>query len=460
MKRLFGTDGVRGRANTWPMTGEIALKLGMAVAHHFRHEKGTGRILIGKDTRLSGYMFETALCSGITAMGMDVLLVGPMPTPGIAFLTREMRADAGVVISASHNPFEDNGIKIFDRTGLKLPDAVEMEIEDLILSGRIETLVADSADIGKAFRIDDASGRYITHLKNTFPAPLTLDDFKVVLDCANGAAYRIAPLILSELGAEVIALGVQPDGKNINDGVGSLHPAEVAAKVVESGAQIGIALDGDADRVVFCDEKGEEVDGDAVIAIFARDLKRRGLLKGGCIAATTMSNMGLNRALEAEGIAVHSCDVGDRYVLEALLANGLNFGGERSGHLIFLDNATTGDGMLAALQMLAVLAQAGQPLSALKDIVTPIPQRLTGIRVAEKTPLEQVAGLQRAIEEGRRLLGRYGKIVVRYSGTEPLVRVLVEGEDAAQVGSISDNLGHLLQSKLGIASPALKTVNA
>jgi len=377
MKKLFGTDGVRGVANVHPMTTEMAMQLGRAAAYIF---KSSGprrhRIVIGKDTRLSGYMLESALLAGICSMGVDVLLVGPLPTPGIANITKSMRADAGVVISASHNAFQDNGIKFFSADGFKLPDEIELKIEKLIDSKKIDSLRPTATEVGKAFRIDDAAGRYIVFLKNSFPADLDLSGLKIVLDCANGAAYKVAPAVFEELGAEVIPLGVRPNGSNINAGCGSLHPEVISEAVKQHQAHIGIALDGDADRVIVCDEFGNEVNGDQIMAICATDMLARKTLKKKTLVATVMSNMGLDIALRKAGGKIIKTAVGDRYVVEEMRKGGYNLGGEQSGHLIFLDNNTTGDGVLAALQLLAVMRRREKPLSELAEVMIPLPQVL------------------------------------------------------------------------------------
>ena len=441
MRRLFGTDGVRGVANTDPMTVETALALGQAVAHMFRGKNGRHKIVIGKDTRLSGYMFETALSAGICAMGGDVLLVGPMPTPGIAFLTHSMRADAGVVISASHNPYPDNGIKFFGRDGFKLPDDVEDRIESLMYGEHLKENRPPSPEIGKAQRIDDATGRYIVYLKSTFPANLSLERLRIVVDCANGAAYRIAPLVFSELGAEVIPIGVSPNGVNINDQCGSLYPEVVAAKVREARADIGISLDGDADRVIVVDEKGVVLDGDRLMAICAGEMSRKGRLAKHTVVATVMSNIGLELYLKERKIKLLRAPVGDRYVVEAMRAGNYNFGGEQSGHLIFLDHATTGDGVLAALQLLGVMVDSGKKVSELGRELVVFPQMLHNIRMKHRVPLESMKGFRKAQAEFEKTLGSRGRIVVRYSGTEPLLRIMVEGEKLDEVEAIVKALG-------------------
>lgn len=453
-RTLFGTDGIRGKANEHPMTAEVAMSLGRALAYLVREGKlgqlqrhaatpgpaaqrakaaHRGRIVLGKDTRLSGYMIEQAIAAGITSMGVDVMLVGPLPTPGIAFITHSMRADAGIVVSASHNPFEDNGIKVFGHDGFKLPDEVELHLEELMTTDAIATVRPVGTDIGRATRIDDAKGRYIVFLKSVFPGDLTLDGVKIVVDCAHGAAYKVAPEVFRELGAEVHSLGVSPDGTNINDGVGSLHPEGVQQKVKELGADIGVALDGDADRVIVVDEKGEVVDGDAVLAISALELKRRGLLRRDTLVTTVMSNIGLERAVRAEGISVERTQVGDRYVVERMREGGFNLGGEKSGHLVFLDHATTGDGVVASLALLGVIARAGKPLSELASVFEPIPQELLNVAVPKKVPIEELPEVQRLIEDVERDLGDDGRVLVRYSGTEMKVRVMVEGPDAALI---------------------------
>ena len=440
MGRLFGTDGVRGVANTDPMTVETALAMGQAAAHLFRGKNGRHKIVIGKDTRLSGYMFETALSAGICAMGGDVLLVGPMPTPGIAFLTHSMRADAGVVISASHNPYPDNGIKFFGRDGFKLPDDVEDRIESLMYGELLKEDRPPSPQIGKAQRIDDATGRYIVYLKSTYPAHLSLERMRIVVDCANGAAYRIAPLVFAELGAEVIPIGVSPNGVNINDQCGSLYPEVVSAKVRDARADIGISLDGDADRVIVVDEKGGILDGDRIMAICAGEMARKGSLAKNTVVATAMSNIGLELYLKERKVKLLRAPVGDRYVVEAMRSGKYNFGGEQSGHLIFLDHATTGDGVLAALQLLGIMVGSGKKLSELGRELAVFPQMLHNIRMKHRVPLESMKGFRKAQAEFEKALGSRGRIVVRYSGTEPLLRIMVEGENPDEVEAIVNAL--------------------
>ena len=448
-RKLFGTDGVRGVANNEPMTVETAMALGQAVAYSFRNQAGRHKIVIGKDTRLSGYMFETALSAGICSMGGDVLLVGPLPTPGIAFLTHSMRADAGVVISASHNPYQDNGIKFFGRDGFKLPDQQEEKIEMLMMGDQLKEVRPPSPQIGRAQRIDDATGRYIVYLKNTFPGHLNLEGLKIVIDCAHGAAYRIAPLVFQELGAEVIPLGVSPSGLNINEKCGSLYPELVSAKVRELRADIGISLDGDADRVIVVDHKGKVVDGDRTMAICAEDMVRRKNLKKNTVVATVMSNLGLELFLRERKIRIVRAPVGDRYVVEAMRAGGYNFGGEQSGHLIFLDHATTGDGILAALQILAVMVESGKRLADLGSKMTVIPQMLVNLKLKHRVPLENLPRFRKTVAEFEKKLGSRGRILVRYSGTEPLLRIMVEGEDRNETEHIVNALAEKARAEIG-----------
>ncbi len=440
MRRLFGTDGVRGTANIYPMTSEISMQIGRAIAFQVRDQRQGHRIVIGKDTRISGYMIENALASGICSMGVDVLLVGPLPTPGIAFITHSMRADAGVVISASHNPFQDNGIKIFSRSGFKLPDDKEADIEDLIFSQKMAALRPVADEIGKASRLDDAKGRYIVFLKNTFPAKYTLDDFHIVLDCAHGATYGVAPHVFSELGARVTAIGVHPDGKNINDKCGALHPERVAEKVKELGADIGIALDGDGDRLIVVDEGGRVVDGDHIMAVCAAELMAIKKLKKKTLVTTVMSNMGLEAAMQKIGAHLIRTPVGDRYVVEEMRKQGYSFGGEQSGHLIFLEHSTTGDGILAALQLMAIMKKRNKPLSELAKIMEAFPQTLTNVRTARRLDLTLVPGLQPAIKKMEKRLGNDGRILIRLSGTEPVVRVMLEGRDQDLINEMGQEL--------------------
>lgn len=444
MRRLFGTDGVRGVANIYPMTSEIAMQIGRGIAFLVKDMKHGHRIVIGKDTRLSGYMIENGLAAGICSMGVDILLVGPLPTPGIAFITTSMRADAGVVISASHNPFQDNGIKIFSRDGFKLPDEQEIEIEDLIFSQKMAALRPVADEVGKATRIDDARGRYIVFLKNTFPAQYTLDDFHIVLDCAHGATYGVAPHVFEELGATVTAVGVDPDGKNINKDCGALHPEIMAEKVKALGADIGIALDGDGDRLIVADEKGQIVDGDHTMAICAADLMARKKLKKKTLVTTVMSNIGLEVAMKKMGGKMIRTQVGDRYVVEEMRKKGYNFGGEQSGHLIFLDYNTTGDGILAALQLLSVMIKKRKPLSELTNIMETFPQVLKNVRTDKKLPLHRIPGFNKKISTMEKKLGKDGRILVRPSGTEPVIRVMVEGKEDRLINNMADELCEMI----------------
>jgi len=448
-RKLFGTDGVRGVANVYPITTEIAMQLGRAAAHVFKEGERRHRLVIGKDTRLSGYMIENALVAGICSMGVDVLLVGPLPTPGISFITASMRADAGVVISASHNPYQDNGIKFFSRDGFKLPDELEMRIESLMSNGELDSLRPIADDVGKAFRIDDAVGRYIVFLKNTFPRDLDLQGLKIVLDCAHGAAYKVAPAVLTELGAEVIALGVKPDGKNINAGCGSLHPEIMAAAVREHGADLGMALDGDADRVIFVDEKGDLVDGDHIMAICATRMLAAGTLKKQTLIATVMSNMGLEIAMRKAGGHLVRTDVGDRYVVEAMRQGGYNLGGEQSGHMIFLEHNTTGDGVLSALQLLAILQRSGQPLSEHARVMQALPQVLVNVRVKRRADLADFPAVSRVMAEVEAALGDEGRVLIRYSGTEPLLRIMLEGRNQNQIEAQAASIAGAVQATIG-----------
>ena len=435
-RKYFGTDGIRGRTNVSPMTADTAMKVGQAAGAYFLRGDHRHRVVIGKDTRLSGYMMESAMVAGFTSVGMDVVLLGPMPTPAVAMLTKELRADLGVMISASHNPFADNGIKLFGPDGYKLSDKAEMEIERLMDKG---VDLIDAPKIGRAKRIDDARGRYIHFAKSTFPDHLRLDGLKVVVDCANGAAYQVAPDALWELGAEVIALGTQPNGLNINDGCGSTAPDVLKETVVASGADLGLALDGDADRLIVVDEKGEMVDGDQLMALIALSQQRLGALRGGGIVATVMSNLGLERKLGENGLDMHRTAVGDRYVLEAMRDMGRNVGGEQSGHIILSDHATTGDGLVAGLQILAAIVDQGRPASELLHVFEPVPQLLKNVRFNGGTPLEQES-VRSVIAGAETELGGRGRLVIRKSGTEPLIRVMAEGDDPAMVERLVDRI--------------------
>ena len=434
------------------MTPEVSLGLGKALAYILRQARKDGKrpkVVIGKDTRLSGYLFEQALSAGITSMGADVLLVGPLPTPAIAFITVSMRADAGIVISASHNPYHDNGIKIFDRNGYKLPDEKESNIEHLMFNGEAERIRTSPDLIGRASRIDDAQGRYVVFAKNSFPYELTLEGRKVVLDCANGAAYRVAPIIFQELGAEVITIGVNPDGTNINTDCGSLNPDILRQKVVESGADIGIALDGDADRVILCDENGDLVDGDKVIAICADQMIKDKTLRGGAVVTTLMSNMALENFITDKGLRFIRTQVGDRYVVEEMRRLECNLGGEQSGHIIFLDHTTTGDGTLASLQVLAIMAARDKKLSELARIIDLYPQVLENVRVSEKKELGLIPGLGALIDKNEKRLNGRGRINVRYSGTEPISRIMVEGEDETLINEIAREIADSMRREIG-----------
>ena len=435
-RKFFGTDGIRGRTNQALMTAETALRVGQAAGTHFLRGDHRHRVVIGKDTRLSGYMMESAMVAGFTSVGMDVILLGPLPTPAVAMLTKELRADLGVMISASHNPFEDNGIKLFGPDGYKLSDADERRIEDLL---ETPPMLVDATKIGRAKRIDDARGRYIHFAKSALPDHVRLDGLKIVLDCANGAAYQVAPDALWELGAEVIAIGTKPDGTNINSGCGSTAPLVLQETVVAAGAHIGLALDGDADRLIVVDEAGRLVDGDQLMALIALTQFRHGSLKGDGVVATVMSNLGLERKLAAEGLKLHRTAVGDRYVLEEMRRSGCNVGGEQSGHIILTDHATTGDGLVAGLQILAALVESGKPASDLLHVFDPVPQLLKNVRFSGGKPLE-VPAVKAAIAEAEAELDGRGRLVIRASGTEPLIRVMAEGDDAALVERLVDGI--------------------
>jgi len=432
-QRLFGTDGLRGQGNIYPMTPEIALKLGLAAGQYFRNGSKHHRVVIGKDTRLSGYVFETALTSGLCANGMDVFLVGPMPTPAISFLTRSMRADLGVVISASHNPFMDNGIKFFNHDGFKLPDDVEDEISALVLAENPQWDYPAPENIGRAHRMEDARGRYIVYLKNSFSHQLTLDGMKIVLDCANGAAYGVAPYVFEELGAEVIKVGMKPDGLNINHQCGSLYPSVISNIVIDEGADIGIALDGDADRLIVCDEKGRILDGDQIMALSALQLLEKGNLPKNMLVSTVMSNMALEIFMQEQGGQLLRTAVGDRYVVEAMRREGAMLGGEQSGHLIFMEHSTTGDGLLAALQLLRIMCEKEKPLSELAGLLEPFPQVLKNVHVERKIPFEKAPEVQAAVKKVEDALVGKGRVLLRYSGTEAVCRVMVEGPDIDKV---------------------------
>ncbi len=447
-KRLFGTDGLRGQVNIYPMVPDVALRLGLAAGTFFRNGKKRHRVVIGKDTRLSGYIFETALTSGLCAAGMDVFLVGPLPTPAIAFLARNMRADLGVVISASHNPFVDNGIKFFDNKGFKLADEAEDAITDMVLDTAHPWDYPAPERVGRAYRIDDAPGRYIVYLKNSFPSHLTLDGMRIVLDCAHGANYKVAPLALEELGAEVFRIGVSPDGMNINQQCGSLYPGVAAAKVVETNADIGLALDGDADRLIVVDEKGQVLDGDQIMAICALDMMERGVLPKKTLVSTVMSNMALEVFMKEHGGSLLRTAVGDRHVVEAMRREGAMLGGEQSGHLIFMNYGTTGDGLLAALQLLRIMKERDKPLSELAGLLKLFPQELINVHVQRKIPFEQCPELMAAKQKAEAELGDRGRVLLRYSGTEAVCRVMVEGENDDQVARLAGYLAESVQANL------------
>ena len=457
--KLFGTDGIRGTANEYPMTGELVMQVGRATAYLFRSQleakrdpRGRNRkakILIGKDTRLSGYMIEMALASGICSLGVDVILIGPMPTPGIAFLAQSMRCDAGIQISASHNPFADNGIKIFSADGFKLPDSQEAEIERLVFSKELEKYRPTADHVGKAYRIDDALGRYVVQLKTAFPKELSLQGLRIVLDCANGASYKCAPLVFEELGAEVVKKGISPSGLNINDKCGALFPESVGAATVEYRADIGISLDGDGDRVILADENGEIVDGDQIMAICALEMKKTGTLNKNTLVTTPMSNLGLEVALKDAGITVVRANVGDRYVVEAMRKENYNFGGEQSGHIVFLEHATTGDGVVAALKILEIMRRTGQKLSQLKQCIKLYPQVLEAVRVGKKEDFKKFKEITDEITAAETALGDRGRVFVRYSGTEPIARVMVEGEDIRQVQVLAKRIASSIARMLG-----------
>ncbi len=453
--KLFGTDGIRGTANQYPMTGELIMQVGRATAYLFRNklegknQRRKAKILIGKDTRISGYMIEMALASGICSLGVDVLLIGPMPTPGIAFLTQSMRCDAGVQISASHNLFDDNGIKIFSNTGFKLPDQDEKEIERLVHSKELEKYRPTADHVGKAYRIEDALGRYIVQLKNTFPKDLDLTGLRIVLDCANGASYKAAPAVFEELGAEVIRKGVSPTGLNINDKCGAVHPEYMAQATQEYRADIGISLDGDGDRLILADENGEVVDGDQIMAICALEMKRRKELKNNTVVSTPMSNLGFDMCMKDAGINVVKAAVGDRYVVEKMLQDDLNFGGEKSGHIVFLEHATTGDGVVAALKILEIMRRTNKKLSELKKCIQLYPQVLENVKVSRKEDFSKIKEIADEIADAEKTLGKRGRVFVRYSGTEPIARIMLEGESFSQIQMLSRKIASTFQKNLG-----------
>lgn len=446
--RLFGTDGMRGKANTFPMTVDTALRLGIAAGLRFRKGSHQHKVVIGKDTRLSGYMFESALTAGLCAAGMHVIMTGPIPTPAISFLTRNMRADLGVVISASHNPYYDNGIKFFDADGYKLPDNVENEISEMVLDPDFKWPYPASDKVGRATKIEDAGARYIVYTKSCFPPHLDLAGLRIVIDCANGANYKIAPLALEELGAEVFRLSCQPNGININEHCGSLYPELVASKVRELRADVGIALDGDADRVIMVDEKGKILDGDQLMALCAQAMMARGELPGNLLVSTVMSNFALEKFMLDHGGKLLRTPVGDRYVVDAMRGEGAMLGGEQSGHLIFKQYSTTGDGLLASLQILRILREKDKPLSELASLLELYPQKLINVRVENKYPLGERKNIMEAVKDAEASLGNSGRVLLRYSGTEPLCRIMIEGEDIAKVETLAENLAKVVEMDL------------
>jgi len=455
-KKIFGTDGVRGVANVEPVTAETALKLGRAAAHIFtklnprEHPAGARpKIVLGKDTRLSGYMLENALVAGITSLGVDVLIIGPLPTPGVAYITRSLRADAGIVLSASHNPYEDNGIKFFRLDGYKLDDQIEQQIEDLVFSGEIDSIRPTAGKIGRARRIDDALGRYVEFAKASFPRSMSLEKMRIAVDVANGAAYKSTPCILRELGADVTVAHDEPNGTNINAQCGSTFPAEIQRLVSETGAQIGITHDGDADRVLLCDEKGELVDGDEIMAIAAVDLLQSGRLAEQTLVATVMSNFGLDETMSRAGGKVIRAKVGDRYVIEEMVQRNLNLGGEQSGHMIFRDFTTTGDGIISALQILRIMKSTGKPLSELKQCLKKYPQAQRNLKVKEKRPLEELPAVMKLVGDAEKELSGKGRVLLRYSGTEPKIRLLIEGRELDQIDRQANQIAEAIQSAIG-----------
>jgi len=445
-RRLFGTDGIRGIANAPPMTPETVLRVGKAVADVFKKQNGrTHKVVIGKDTRLSGYMIETALTSGLVSIGVEVMLVGPLPTPAIAHLTKSLNADAGIVLSASHNPASHNGIKIFDSKGFKLSDAVELEIERVVFSGKE---LGNNNSIGKAFRVNEAKGRYIEYVKGTVDNT-SLKGFKIVVDCANGAAYNVVPAVFSELGVEVKAINVFPDGLNINLNCGALHPEGMQRAVKETGANVGFAFDGDADRVIACNEKGELLDGDQIMALCAKKLLDDGKLKKKTVVATVMSNLGFHEAMRKEGINVRTTAVGDRYVIEEMKSNSFNFGGEQSGHIIFGDYSTTGDGLITALQLLRIMKETRKPLSELSGLMNRFPQVLINVNIREKKPFEMMPAVSMAVKDAESVLGKNGRVLLRYSGTENIARVMLEGKNEKLINSLASKIVASIKKEIG-----------
>lgn len=447
-KKLFGTDGIRGEVNTFPMLPEIILQVGRAIGYLFKNQHShSTKVLIGKDTRLSGYIFESSLVAGLCSMGVSTLLVGPLPTPAIAFLTKDMRADAGVMISASHNPYYDNGIKIFDKDGYKLPDELEQKIEELVFDENFSNQRCFKDKLGKAYRIKDALGRYAVHLKSVVPSYINFEGIKVVIDCANGSVYQIGPQVLEELGAKVVPIGCNPDGININDNCGALYPEKVKKLVIEHKADIGIALDGDGDRIVVVNEKGDLIDGDDILALFALTFREKGLLTNNTVVGTIMSNLGLEKFLKNQGISFIRTQVGDRYVLLQMRKTGSILGGETSGHIIFLDKTTTGDGLLTGIRLISLMKEKEKSLSELLPFFEKFPQILISVKVKEKKPIEEIKGLKERVELAKSKLGRNGRIIIRPSGTEPKYRVMVEGEKEEMVKEIAEELAHYIEQK-------------
>lgn len=457
-KKLFGTDGIRGTANVYPMTPDVVVKIGQAIGYLLMRKElpwstPQRKVVIGKDTRLSGYMIEQALASGLNSMGVHVQLLGPLPTPGIGFLTRNMRASAGIVISASHNAFHDNGIKVFNHDGFKIPDDMEKEIERLVLEEDLTKHLPPSHQVGRTRRIDDSQGRYILYVKNTFPLEYTLDGMRIVLDTAHGSAYKVAPAIFTELGAEVIQMGDEPNGTNINDKVGALYPAKLAEAVVQYRADVGISLDGDADRVIMVDEKGQIMNGDHILGICALHMKKKGLLKNNTLVVTQMSNFGLEKKMNESGIQVVKTGVGDKYVVDEMRRNGYNLGGEQSGHIIFLDHTTTGDGCVAALNVLAVMKQTGVKMSDLNRIIEEVPQVLINLRVKKRKDLETIPGYNELVDRITKDLKGLGRVFVRFSGTEPVIRVLVEGPNKVEINHYAAEIAEFLETHLSGEAP-------
>lgn len=450
VKTLFGTDGVRGIANSEPLTAEMALKLGRAIAHVFKKDERRHRVVIGKDTRLSGYMLENAMVAGICSMGVDAVLIGPLPTPGVAFITRSLRADAGVVLSASHNEYEYNGIKFFSNSGFKLPDKLEEEMERRIFSGELDHIRPTATNIGKAYRVDDAIGRYVEFVKNSFPKGMTLDGMKIVVDCANGAAYKVARWVLEELGAEVIVYNDEPTGTNINKKCGTLHPEVIRKGVIDHKADVGIALDGDGDRIIFADEDAKVIDGDFILAICGLEMIKEGSLRNNTLVGTVMSNWGLEKVIINAGAKFVRAQVGDRYVIEEMMKMDANLGGEQSGHIIFRDYTTTGDSLISALQLLRIMRVTGKPLSHLSKVMEKVPQVIINVKVKEKKPLNELPNVKSKIEDVEKKLVGKGRILVRYSGTEPIARIMVEGFDQDEIDKIAMDISGEIKKAIGV----------